>query len=155
MNFFNKYQITIHAENPQDLILIKENLLKLRKILKEVTSELTIKSKYVVSLNLKNSKQIKLLNLEFRKIDKTTDVLSFPQNELFQGILDLGDIFINSEIIESQAKSIDSDINTELCFLFMHGLLHLIGYDHLKELDEKKMIKRQKEIFIKLGIRND
>ncbi len=155
MNFFNKYQITVHIENKNDLILIKANYLKLKKILKEVTSELEQKGKYVVSLNLLNSNEMQNLNIEFRKVDKTTDVLSFPQNEFFQGVLDLGDIFINKEILEDQAKSIESDVNTELCFLFMHGLLHLIGYDHLEELDEVKMIKRQQEIFKKLGIRND
>ncbi len=65
----------------------------------------------------------------------------------------MGDIIVNGEILKKQAESIESDENTELLFLFMHGLLNLIGYDHKDEEQENKMIKRQQEIFRKTKIR--
>ena len=135
--------------------LYKKNKKDLKKILKAVTNELNLKTKFVVSLNLFNSTKIQGINLQYRNIDKTTDVLSFPQNEEFQGEYDLGDIIINGEILNAQALSINSNENMELKFLFLHGLLHLIGYDHIEKNDEIKMFKKQKEILKITGIRND
>jgi probable rRNA maturation factor len=65
----------------------------------------------------------------------------------------MGDIFINEDILESQAESIGSDAATEMKFLFMHGLLHLIGYDHITDEEYKEMRKKEKELFHKAGIR--
>lgn len=133
--------------------LFKKNKEKLYQLLNEITKELNLKSKFAVSLNIVKNEKIQILNYKYRNVNKVTDVLSFPQNELFTNVYDLGDIFINGELLEEQAKSIGSDQDTELLFLFMHGLLHLIGYDHINTEDEKKMINRQKEIFKKLKIR--
>ncbi|BDV03586.1 MAG: endoribonuclease YbeY [Candidatus Hepatoplasma scabrum] len=155
MGQFSNLEINFYCKIPNKKYLFKKNQKKLYQLLKEVTKELNLKDKFVVSLNLLESEEIKDLNKKYRNLNKTTDVLSFPQNESFDNIYDLGDIFINGELLLEQAKSINSDQDTEFCFLFMHGLLHLIGYDHLNIEDEKKMINRQKELFKKLKIRND
>lgn len=132
--------------------MLKKAKKDLYKILLEATKEK--KEKCEVSLNIRNSREIKELNLKYRNLNKTTDVLSFPHNERDSKYLDLGDIFINGEILEEQAREINSDKYTEIKFLFMHGLLHLLGYDHQTEKDEKKMILKQKEIFKNTKIRN-
>ncbi|AHK22445.1 rRNA maturation RNase YbeY [Candidatus Hepatoplasma crinochetorum] len=155
MNIFANVEITFNCDVVDKSSLFTNNKDKLYKLLLEVVKELKQKSNFVVSLNIIKGEKIKKLNKEYRKIDKETDVLSFPQNELFDNIYDLGDIFINGDLIEEQARSINSNQDTEFLFLFMHGLLHLIGYDHLNSLDEEKMINRQKDLFKKLKIREN
>lgn len=155
MNIFANVEITFNCDVVDKSFLFTNNKDKLYKLLLEVVKELKQKSNFVVSLNIIKGEKIKKLNKEYRKIDKETDVLSFPQNELFDNIYDLGDIFINGDLIEKQARSINSNQDTEFLFLFMHGLLHLIGYDHLNSLDERRMINRQKDLFKKLKIREN
>ena len=127
-----------------------KDLLKLVKLAAEDTK---VKGKFEVSFNLVNSEEIRKINKEYRNVDKSTDVLSFPQMETFNEVTDMGDIFINKDILESQAKEIGSDKSTEIKFLFMHGLLHLIGYDHITEDEYKIMRKKEKEFFKKANIR--
>jgi len=90
------------------------------------------------------------LNKKYRQKDKPTDVLSFPLNEhglKKYGILPLGDIFICLEIAQRQANEMSIPADQELIRLVVHGLLHLLGYDHeLSSDDEKKMIDLQEEI---------
>ena len=90
------------------------------------------------------------LNKQHRQKDKPTDVLSFPLDERGlekYDILPLGDIFICLKIAQQQADEINVPLNQELARLVVHGLLHLIGYDHeLSPADEKKMIDLQEEI---------
>ncbi len=152
-----KNKINFQSELENKSFLFKKNKKDLYKILSEVTKELNLnkKIKFVVSLNLFNSETIRKYNLEYREKDSTTDVLSFPQNEEFKKTYDLGDILINGEILKSQAESIESNEDMELKFLFLHGLLHLIGYDHMNREDEAKMINRQKEILSITKIRNE
>jgi probable rRNA maturation factor len=124
----------------------------LRRILNYVASELDEK-KTSVGIHLVSKDEIHKLNLETREIDKPTDVLSYPMGEEMDKSYYLGDIFINADLISAQAEEINSDTLTELKFLFMHGLLHLIGHDHKTEEDEEKMTAKQREIFRTLGIR--
>lgn len=125
----------------------------MNKMIKIISKE--VGKKIEASIHFISSKTIKNLNKEHRDLNMTTDVLSFPHNEMEDKILYIGDIFINIDIIDSQSKEIGSDPLTEVKFLTMHGLLHLIGYDHLEFEDEKIMCKRQRKIFTKLKIRND
>ncbi len=125
----------------------------LNKMMNVIAKEVGKKSE--ASVHFVSSNFIKELNKEHRDLNMSTDVLSFPHNEIEGKLLYLGDIFINMDIIESQSEQIGSDPLTEVKFLTMHGLLHLIGYDHLEVKDEKIMCKRQREIFTKLKIRND
>ena len=111
-------------------------------------------SKVNVSVNFVSEGEIKDLNNKFRQIDKVTDVLSFPNLEksYFQkltefdgernpddGILFLGDIVICKKVAKKQAKDYRHGAKREICFLALHGLLHLLGFDHIKEEEERLM----------------
>lgn len=114
-----------------------------------------------ISLLLTDNDDIKELNHKYRAIDKATDVLSFPlvedwtafmtQAENDETVL-LGDIIISGEKAIEQAKEYRHSWERELAFLFVHGLLHLLGYDHLEKKDEEIMCKMQEEILAELGL---
>jgi len=112
---------------------------------------LKLKDNYVLSLIIVGPKTIRKINREYRNIDKVTDVISFAlldcgdDNE-FDGVIELGDIFINRDRVLSQAKEYGHSSKREFVFLFIHGLLHLLGYDHMNEKDEKIMFSLQKKI---------
>ena len=96
------------------------------------------------------------MNKEYRGIDRTTDVLSFALNDnkhIETAINSLGDIFISIPKMKSQAIEYGHSEKRELSFLTVHGLLHLLGYDHMNENDEKVMFGLQKEILDELGIK--
>ena len=96
------------------------------------------------------------LNKEYRGIDRTTDVLSFALNDnkhIDTVVNSLGDIFISIPKMISQAKEYQHSEKRELSFLALHGLLHLLGYDHtLGKKEEEEMFGLQKEILSELGI---
>lgn len=99
---------------------------------------------------LVDNKKIKQLNRDYRKIDKETDVISFAFEDykpvIYDKIRVLGDIYISLDKAKEQANDYDHSLLRELCFLMIHGFLHLLGYDHINEEDEKIMFKKQKEI---------
>lgn len=101
------------------------------------------------SIILTDDQEVKTLNNRYRGIDNTTDVLSFALND--QGSINLpinllGDIYISIPKMKEQAINYETGEKRELSFLIIHGLLHLLGYDHLNEKDEKIMISLQKEL---------
>ncbi|MCF0106340.1 MAG: rRNA maturation RNase YbeY [Holdemanella sp.] len=89
------------------------------------------------------------INREYRGIDRPTDVISFALQDDMSNVFleeeqeELGDIFINVQAIRDQAKEYGHSIRREACFLYCHGLLHLLGYDHMNEEDEKEMFGLQ------------
>ena len=93
---------------------------------------------------LTNNKKMKNLNNKFRKKNKTTDVLSFPLKYIFKNNLYLGDIAINFGIINK--RSIKSNFIKEFDKMWVHGYCHLIGYDHKKLDDYKKMLKKENAV---------
>jgi len=95
------------------------------------------------------------MNRDYRGIDRATDVLSFALNDnkrIETEINVLGDIYISIDKMKSQALDYEHSEKRELSFLCVHGILHLLGYDHMNESDEKVMFKLQKEILEELGI---
>ena len=98
------------------------------------------------------------LNKTYRGIDRTTDVISFALNDngVFPGPINvLGDIYISIPKMKEQAETYEHSEKRELSFLAVHGLLHLLGYDHtLGEKEEKEMFDLQKEILNEKGIIN-
>jgi len=111
-------------------------------------------SKLYISITLTTPCHIQKINKEYRNIDKATDVLSFPmfeKEELEQKIKEedyqfediLGDIIISIEQVENQAVEYGHSFERELSYMVVHGFYHLMGYDHIEELD--KNIMRQKE----------
>ena len=89
------------------------------------------------------------MNKNYRGIDRTTDVLSFALNDnkrIETEINVLGDIYISIDKMKSQALDYEHSEKRELSFLCVHGILHLLGYDHINKSDEEVMFKLQKEI---------
>ena len=97
-----------------------------------------------ISIFLTNSEKMRQLNLRFRKKNKPTDVLSFPINIVKKKIGYLGDIAISYEIVNKRSKK--SNFNYEFDKMWVHGYLHLLGYDHKKTREFEKMYKLEKKI---------
>ena len=93
------------------------------------------------SILLTNSKKIKSLNYKFKKKNKPTDVLSFPTQNVFKNNSYIGDIAICFEILNKRSKT--SNFFLEFDKMWIHGYFHLIGYDHKKLKDFKKMSKKE------------
>ena len=123
---------------------IKDPNLYLKKKIKKLSSiKLLKKMNYQFTLLLTNKTIIKKLNKKFRKKNKETDVLSFPIKSHFNKNYK-GDIAICYEIINLRAKKTNFDI--EFDKMWIHGLLHLLGYDHAKLKDYKQMLRIEKDI---------
>lgn len=106
-----------------------------------------------------NDEKIHKINKEYRKIDRPTDVISFAleDNKMIETpeVRLLGDIYISYDRVIMQAKEYDHSTKREICFLAVHGLLHLLGYDHLTKTDEDKMFGLQKELLESYGIKKE
>ena len=127
----------------------KKNIKKpndyLKKRLKILSkTSLFKKKKHEFSILLTNDKKMKYFNLKFRKKNKTTDVLSFPMKIKEKKRLYVGDIAISYEIIKERSKK--TNFFLEFDKMWIHGYLHLIGHDHKKLNDFKKMFKKEKLI---------
>ena len=96
------------------------------------------------SILLTNSKKIRSLNYKFKKKNKPTDVLSFPTQNVFKNNSYIGDIAICFEILNKRSKT--SNFFLEFDKMWIHGYFHLIGYDHKKLKDFKKMSKKENSI---------
>ncbi len=110
-----------------------------------------------LSVTFLKDDKIRALNKEYRNKDKVTDVLSFPMYEDFsefpeEGEIALGDVVINKEQAQTQAEEYGHSFDRELVYLFIHSVLHLLGYDHENKEDKKAMRKREEEIMEELGI---
>tara|TARA_Y100000590_G_C15212359_1_gene823001 strand:- start:195 stop:641 length:447 start_codon:yes stop_codon:yes gene_type:complete len=119
--------------NPENYI--NKKLIKLSKI------SPFAKKKQEFSILLTNNEKMKSLNSKFRKKKKPTDVLSFPLKNFFKKNFYIGDIAISFEIINKRSKK--SNFYIEFDKMWIHGYLHLIGYDHKKLVDFKKMTKKE------------
>lgn len=96
-----------------------------------------------IELILVNDSEIRTLNKNFREKDAPTDVLSFPYDEVYEE-MPIGSIVISVETAQKAADSLGHTLDDELKLLFIHGLLHLLGYDH--EIDEGEMREKEEEI---------
>lgn len=112
---------------------------------------------YEMSLSIVDEEMIQTINREYRQKDAVTDVISFAfldDNEIIypEGMpIPLGEIYICDKRMYEQAESYGHGVKREFHFLALHGLLHLLGYDHMTENDEKKMFQLQDEILNRLG----
>lgn len=120
----------------------------------------------VVTVSFVNEKEIRRLNKLHRKVDRVTDVLSFPMLDIKypqkleefkddispDGRMYIGDIAICKKRAKQQAKEYGHGKQREICFLALHGFLHLLGFDHIEEADEKIMTATSKAVLEKLNI---
>ncbi|MBQ0065315.1 MAG: rRNA maturation RNase YbeY [Firmicutes bacterium] len=122
------------------------------KILEKACDVLDRHQEFVCSVIFVTPEQIHEINRDYRGIDRPTDVISFALMDDMSNVIleeeecELGDIFINVQAIRDQAKEYGHSIKREACFLFCHGLLHLMGYDHMVEEEEKVMFALQDQI---------
>tara|TARA_B100000029_G_scaffold218428_1_gene216268 strand:+ start:2339 stop:2797 length:459 start_codon:yes stop_codon:yes gene_type:complete len=131
---------------------IKNSKIYFSKKLKKVSKSIKFirKKNIIFTILLTNSTTMKKLNKQFRKINKPTDVLSFPSfskeklKYLKKKKIYIGDVAVSYEIINSRSKT--NDFFLEFDKVWIHGLLHLIGYDHIKKKDYLKMFKLEKKI---------
>ena len=101
-----------------------------------------------IELIFTDSDEIQSINKNFRQIDKPTDVLSFPLD--FMPNMPLGSVVINIDFVKNKAQEFGHDIEDEIKLLFIHGLLHLLGYDH--EYDNGEMREKEEEIIKKFSL---
>jgi probable rRNA maturation factor len=102
----------------------------------------TLTKKDIELLVVRND-EIRILNKEHRKIDKATDVLSFPLDYDFVN-MPLGSIVISTDFVEEKSKEYGHEFNEEFSLLFIHGILHLLGYDH--EVDNGEHRNKEEEL---------
>lgn len=108
-----------------------------------------------MSILLTNNENIRIINRDFRGKDSPTDVISFAYHETEDfdvGPFDtLGDIIISLEKVEEQAKEYNHSFKREFYYILTHGILHILGYDHIDEEDKKEMRAREEFILEKFG----
>lgn len=134
----------------------KKSLIK--KISKKIFYCENLKGKIVFELHIIDNKKSQEINLNYRKKDYPTDVISFSFWE--EGLIKtslLGEIFLNYNKLLQQANEYNHSIERELGFLVSHGIFHLLGYDHDTKTKENEMFNKQYEILKKcnLGSKND
>ena len=112
------------------------NISSLEKIVETLT-------KKDIELLVVRNDEIRILNKEHRKIDKATDVLSFPLDYDFVN-MPLGSIVISTDFVEEKSKEYGHEFNEEFSLLFIHGILHLLGYDH--EVDNGEHRNKEEEL---------
>lgn len=142
------YEITNLTEKQIDTKLIEN-------VIEETSNYLNVEES-LVSIVLTDNKRIHEINKVYRNVDAPTDVISFAfQDEPLNpssDLTNLGEIYISLEKASSQALEYNHSFERELSFLTVHGLLHLLGYDHMNETDEKEMFDLQDKILKNLGI---
>ncbi|AXH12621.1 rRNA maturation RNase YbeY [Halarcobacter bivalviorum] len=116
--------------------------------LETIMKELTTKE---IELIFTNNEEIQILNKEHRNIDKATDVLSFPL-DFDMPNMPLGSIVISVDYVDQKAKEYEHSFEDELKLLFIHGLLHLLGYDH--EVDNGEHRQKEEELIKKFNLPN-
>lgn len=141
----------IYFDNRQDLIKIDEEIENIvEKSIEAALKEIEFTDDYEVSVSFVGDNEIHELNRDYRGVDRTTDVLSFPMDDEFTNML--GDIVININKVIEQAKEYGHSEKREISYLTVHSSLHLMGFDHEEEEDKKEMRAVEDRVMEKLEI---
>ncbi|MDQ0197255.1 rRNA maturation RNase YbeY [Neobacillus ginsengisoli] len=141
--------------------LTEEHILEIEKLLNFAAKKENVEEQSEVSVTFVSNERIQEINREYRDKDTPTDVISFAMEELGEGEVELvggemprvlGDIIISVPKAKEQAEEYGHSFLRELGFLSVHGFLHLLGYDHMTEADEKIMFTLQKDILNQYGL---
>lgn len=138
----------------------------IRKVIRTALAAEGVDFPCEVDVLITNDEAIHQVNLDMRDVDRSTDVLSFPEFDLTPGqlpeaedadpgtgLVPLGDMVISWEHVTAQAKEYGHSNRRELAYLVVHSVLHLLGYDHLDEGPQKKQMRaREEAILAELGI---
>ena len=129
-------------------------------VARTVFQHLNLNDYFIFEVDLVDIDTIHRINRDYRNVDRPTDVISFAFEDdvtykNLKGInlpRNIGEIFISVDIAKKQSEEYKHSFEREMTFLFVHGLLHLLGYDHMKEEDEKVMFDLQDQIMEILGL---
>lgn len=151
--------------NDQTETIGEETIEFIEKLLKHAAEKEGLTKDTEISLTFVTNEEIREINREYRGKDTPTDVISFAMEEQGEGEIEilgeesmptvLGDIIISIERAKEQAEEYGHSYKRELGFLTVHGFLHLLGYDHMNEEDEKEMFSKQDEILNSFGLRRE
>lgn len=163
----------IIIENEQDQIEVPESLLEaIKEAILFTLKDQGVEEEAEISMLLVDNDAIKEMNKEYRNIDKETDVLSFPMISYEEGkvfrdeylnhqfgpeyydgdALLLGDVVLSMEKANEQALEFGHSLKREACYLTIHSILHLLGYDHMKDMDKQRMREAEERILHALDI---
>lgn len=156
-----KKKMTLLIDNRTDFEITEEFEKLFNDVVKESLRYEEFDPECEVSLSIVSNDEIQEINKQFREIDAPTDVLSFPLLTFEEGEqadvnenneIMLGDIIISIDKAKTQAEEYGHGLRRELAFLTAHSMLHLMGYDHMEEEEQKEMFKKQDDILNNLGI---
>lgn len=165
----NKFDVFIDIEDHSWTAAIPDIVAVAQKVKETVLQEvaeridyLNVSKDFTANLCLSDDTNVHQLNLEFRGFDKPTNVLSFANidsedfdNMLeFEDIIEMGDIIIAFETMQKEAKEQEISLKEHFCHLWAHGLLHILGYDHIEEDERLEMEQIEISVLNKLGIKN-
>lgn len=164
--------MNLYIEDDREFFVAHEGLEdQVKLVIQEVLKVEQVPHPVEISLTVVDKEEIQEINKTHREIDRATDVLSFPQiDPVANGDMDwahlelmhymnldtkdimLGDIVLCDDIAREQAESYNHSLTREVCFLVAHSMFHLLGYDHMNEVDEKLMMDKQNQVLDQLGI---
>jgi probable rRNA maturation factor len=163
----------IFMDNRQNKIEVtKELQTVLQNVIEYTLKEEELLVDNEVSVIFIHNEEIRGINLKYRGIDEVTDVLSFPmlhypenkvfkdvytnyefdQNDLYDGKLVIGDVALSLEKAKEQSEEFGHSFTRECAYLTVHSILHLLGYDHIEEIQKNIMRKREEEILATFNI---
>ena len=163
----------LYTDNRQNKIEVNEELINIiNEVCEKALKAEEVNIPYQISLLFVDNEEIREINRETRGIDKATDVLSFPmldypKDKVFKEVyketkfneiyldgeeLVLGDMVLSLERAKEQSIEYNHSFNREVCYLVVHSILHLLGYDHMEDEEKKRMRKREEEILGDLNI---
>lgn len=144
----------IYYDDRQDDIKITDEIKNLiEKSIAAVLKVENLDENVEVSVSFVGDEEIRNLNRDYRGVDKSTDVLSFPMDDEFIIVSRiLGDVIINTRRVMEQAKELGHSNERELSYLTVHSILHLLGYDHMEDEDKREMREREKLAMKELSI---
>lgn len=163
----------LYTDNRQSKIEVTDELIELiNEVCQQSLEAEEMNSPYQISLLFVDNDEIREINRDTRGIDKATDVLSFPmldypKDKVFKDVyksvkfneiyldgeeLVLGDMVLSLERAREQSIEYNHSFNREVCYLVVHSILHLLGYDHMENEEKKKMRQREEEILGNLNI---
>ena len=159
--------MSVFIDNRQKKITVDEAMeILVAQVVDKVLSFEECEEEYEVSISFVDNEEMRSLNMEYRGIDKETDVLSFPMVEFIEAGLEeedenaeyieeeiaLGDIVISMERALEQSEEYGHSFNRELAFLLVHGMLHLLGYDHEEGAYEGEIFEKQESILREMNL---
>lgn len=149
--------MNIEVFNETDVVLDKP-LDELKKYLNSISKDLDL-TNGEFNVIIVDNKKIREINKKYRNKDIETDVISFALEDdktfRLENYRVLGDIYVSIDKVYEQSKNYNHSFKRELFFLSTHGLLHLLGYDHMTKEDEEIMFKKQKELLEKYKVKRE